>query len=45
MNGILCALNKNCREEKSQEIVKSMNNEQNVYEEIYSSNLKNNKEY
>lgn len=43
MDGILCALNKNCREEKSQEIVKNMNNDHNSYEEIYSSNSKNNK--
>lgn len=43
MNGIFCALNKNCREEKSQEIVKNMNNDQNVYEEIYATNLKSSK--
>ena len=43
MDGILCALNKNCREEKSQEIVKNMNDEQNIYEEIYADNLKENK--
>ena len=43
MDGIFCALNKNCREEKSQEIVKNMNNDQNSYEEIYATNLKNNK--
>ncbi|WP_300381897.1 hypothetical protein [Clostridium sp.] len=39
MDGIFCALNKNCRKEKSQEIVKNMNDEQEVYEEIYSKNL------
>jgi hypothetical protein len=43
MDGIACALNKNCRREKSQEIVKNMNDEQNVYEEIYADNLKEDK--
>lgn len=43
MDGILCALNKNCREEKSQEIVKNINDEQKYYEDLYADNLKDNK--
>ena len=35
MDGIACALSKKCRREKSQEIVKNMNAEQNAYESIY----------
>lgn len=35
MDGITCALNKKCRESKSQEIVDSMNNDENAYEAIY----------
>lgn len=39
MDGFMCMLNKNCREEKSKEIVNSINNQEKVYEEIYSSNI------
>ena len=35
MDGIACMLSKKCRREKSEEIVKNMNNEQKTYEEIY----------
>lgn len=35
MDGIACALNKKCRESKSQEIVDNMNNEEKTYEAIY----------
>ncbi|WP_460293457.1 hypothetical protein [Clostridium tertium] len=35
MEGIACMLSKKCRREKSEEIVKNMNNEQKTYEEIY----------
>ncbi|WP_257789681.1 hypothetical protein [Clostridium isatidis] len=35
MNGIACMLNKKCREEKSKEIVKNINYEQEFYEDIY----------
>ena len=38
MDGIACALNKKCRKQKSEEIVKNMNDEQNEYENIYKSN-------
>ena len=44
MDGIACALNKKCRREKSEEIVKNMNQEQEAYENIYENeNKKNNK--
>ena len=36
MDGIACALNKKCREEKSKEIVKNLNEEQQIYENIYA---------
>lgn len=36
MDGIACALNKKCRKEKSKEIVKKLNEEQEIYENIYS---------
>ena len=39
MNGIVCMLNKKCREEKSKEIVKNINNEQQSYEDIYAKTL------
>lgn len=40
MDGFMCMFNKNCREEKSKEIVNSINNQEKSYEEIYSkSNL------
>lgn len=35
MDGIACMLSKKCRREKSEEIVKNMNNEQKTYEKIY----------
>lgn len=35
MDGIACMLSKKCRREKSEEIVKNMNDEQKTYEEIY----------
>lgn len=35
MDGFICMLNKNCREEKSKEIVQNMNNEEKAYEKIY----------
>ncbi|MCR1952414.1 MULTISPECIES: hypothetical protein [unclassified Clostridium] len=35
MEGIACMLSKKCRREKSEEIVKNMNDEQKTYEEIY----------
>lgn len=38
MDGFMCMFNKNCREEKSKEIVENMSNEEKSYEEIYSSN-------
>lgn len=37
MDGIACALSKKCRREKSEEIVKNMNEEQNAYENIYEN--------
>lgn len=40
MDGFICMLNKNCREEKSEEIVQSMNDEEKAYEEIYKNNKK-----
>lgn len=40
MNGIVCMLNKKCREEKSKEIVKNINDEQKFYEDIYGKNEK-----
>ncbi|MDU5106823.1 MULTISPECIES: hypothetical protein [unclassified Clostridium] len=44
MDGIACALSKKCRREKSEEIVKKMNQEQEAYENIYENeNKKNNK--
>lgn len=44
MDGIACALSKKCRREKSEEIVKNMNQEQEAYENIYENeNEKNNK--
>lgn len=42
MDGFMCMLNKNCRNEKSKEIVQNMNNEENTYEAIYEDK-KNNK--
>ena len=35
MDGIVCALNKKCRESKSKEIVTNMSNEEKTYELIY----------
>ena len=35
MDGFMCMLNKECREEKSKEILKNMNNEEKSYETIY----------
>lgn len=44
MDGIACALSKKCRREKSEEIVKNMNQEQEAYKNIYENeNEKNNK--
>ena len=44
MDGIACALSKKCRREKSEEIVKNMNQEQEAYKNIYENeNNKNNK--
>ena len=42
MDGIACMLSKKCRREKSEEIVKNMNEEQNSYEEIYGKEDKKN---
>lgn len=42
MDGIACMLNKKCRREKSEEIVKNLNNEQESYEKIYGKDEKNN---
>lgn len=41
MNGFMCMLNKNCREEKSKEIVQNMNNEEKTYETIYQNKASN----
>ncbi|EEH96994.2 MAG: hypothetical protein E7D28_07795 [Clostridium sp.] len=41
MEGIACMLSKKCRREKSEEIVKNMNNEQKTYEEIYEKENNN----
>ena len=35
MDGLMCMLNKECREEKSKEIVQNINNEEKSYEAIY----------
>ena len=35
MDGIACALSKKCRKEKSEEIVKKMNQEQEEYKNSY----------
>ncbi|GEM_PF-1923167 len=43
MDGIACALSKKCRREKSEEIVKKMNQEQEAYENIYDDENKKNK--
>ncbi len=43
MDGIVCALNKKCRKQKSEEIVNSMNKEQEAYENIYDNENKKNK--
>ena len=43
MDGIACALNKKCRKEKSEEIVKKMNDEQEKYEDIYKDKDKEEK--
>lgn len=40
MDGIACALNKKCRKEKSEEIVTKLNEEQEIYENIYSDKNK-----
>lgn len=40
MDGFMCMLNKECREEKSKEIVKNMNNEEKSYEAIYEKKNK-----
>lgn len=37
MDGIACMLSKKCRREKSDEIVKNMNEEQNSYDKIYGN--------
>lgn len=37
MDGFICMLNKNCREEKSKEIVQNMNDEEKTYKEIYKN--------
>lgn len=43
MDGFICMFNKTCREEKSKEIVHSMNKEEKAYYEIYSQgNLNSN---
>ena len=41
MEGIACMLSKKCRREKSEEIVKNMNNEKKTYEEIYEKENNN----
>lgn len=38
MDGFMCMLNKDCRNEKSKEIVQNMNNEENTYKAIYEDN-------
>lgn len=43
MDGIACALSKKCRREKSEEIVKNMNEEQNAYDNIYEKESKKTK--
>ena len=43
MDGIACALNKKCRKQKSEEIVKNMNAEQTEYENIYQSKAEDKK--
>jgi len=40
MDGLMCMLNKDCREEKSKEIVQNMNNEEKSYEAIYEEKNK-----
>ena len=40
MDGFICMLNKNCRKEKSEEIVQNINDEEKAYEEIYKNNKK-----
>lgn len=42
MDGIACMLNKKCRREKSEEIVKNLNDEQDSYEKIYGKEEKKN---
>ena len=42
MDGIACMLNKKCRREKSEEIVKNLNAEQDSYEKIYGREEKKN---
>ena len=37
MDGFICMLNKNCREEKSKEIVQNMKDEEKTYKEIYKN--------
>lgn len=41
MDGIACMLNKKCRREKSEEIVKNLNEERDSYEKIYDKKEKN----
>ena len=43
MDGIACALSKKCRKEKSEEIVKKMNQEQEEYKNIYENENNKNK--
>lgn len=40
MDGFMCMLNKDCREEKSKEIVEKINNEEKSYEAIYEKKNK-----
>lgn len=40
MDGLMCMLNKECREERSKEIVQNMNNEEKSYEAIYEEKNK-----
>ncbi|MGG7142990.1 hypothetical protein ACQPVP_05950 [Clostridium nigeriense] len=42
MDGLACMLSKKCRREKSQEIVKNINEEQNAYDIIYGKKEKQN---